>query len=322
MSEDKSDNYEPEDKIEIPDNIISYSEGITEIVNENTRTFESLNETFRTITEIVTSQFIDLSPSMNAIISVQNQAIKTLNSFSKNVLESLNLSNMNQKISEIISTVNWKGLLDKAKRANEINAEADPEILAKLAELGWSAPTCIYIPLHLYSLKHEVNLNKHMIRLYCRNNFGYLIETLNTISDSLDDDFKIIVFQMIDVLHDDWKKYKLCTANLFMILEHLSVMRVHPEMKTKRLLNKTMIEELMADNGEEDIYSIAKGECKKAIKAYYDHQNFEEITELKFGRHSFFHGRYSPEKLSFIDFLKLVNCIGFYFEVTEELETV
>jgi hypothetical protein len=229
---------------------------------------------------------------------------------------------MNQKISEIMSAVNWKGILDKANRAKEINAEADPEILTKLADLGWSAPTCIYIPLHLYSLKHEENLNKHMIRLYCRNNFGYLIETLNTISDSLDDDFKIIVFQMIDVLNDDWKKYKLCTANLFMILEHLSVMKVHPELKTKRLLNKPMIEELMADNGEGDIYSAAKGECKKAIKAYYDHQNFEEITELKFGRHSFLHGRYSPEKLSFLDFLKLVNCIGFYFEVTEELEIV
>ena len=70
VNEDKSDNYVPEVKIEIPDNIISYSERITEIVNENTRTFESLNETIRTIKEIVTSQFMDLSPSMNAIISV------------------------------------------------------------------------------------------------------------------------------------------------------------------------------------------------------------------------------------------------------------
>lgn len=319
VNDKKSDNYVPETNLKIPDHIISYSERITKIVNEHTRSFENLNETFHKIEEMVASS---LSSKMKAIINVQNQAINTLNSFSQNISENLNLINMNQKISEIISAVNWKGILDKANRAKEINAEADPKILTKLADLGWSAPTCIYIPLHLYSLKHEENLNKHMIRLYCRNNFGYLIETLNTISDSLDDDFKIIVFQMIDVLNDDWKKYKLCTANLFMILEHLSVMKVHPELKTKRLLNKPMIEELMADNGEGDIYSAAKGECKKAIKAYYDHQNFEEITELKFGRHSFLHGRYSPEKLSFLDFLKLVNCIGFYFEVTEELEIV
>jgi hypothetical protein len=307
VNDKKSDNYVPEINLKIPDHIISYSERITKIVNEHTRSFENLNETFHKIEEMVASS---LSSKMKAIINVQNQAINTLNSFSQNVSENLNLINMNQKISEIMSAVNWKGILDKANRAKEINAEADPEILTKLADLGWSAPTCIYIPLHLYSLKHEENLNKHMI------------QTLNTISDSLDDDFKIIVFQMIDVLNDDWKKYKLCTANLFMILEHLSVMKVHPELKTKRLLNKPMIEELMADNGEGDIYSAAKGECKKAIKAYYDHQNFEEITELKFGRHSFLHGRYSPEKLSFLDFLKLVNCIGFYFEVTEELEIV
>lgn len=243
--------------------------------------------------------------------------IKPMRKMIQEAIRPLEEFKMGEQISAALSSINWEILKNTAEISKLINVKVDLKQLSIMGDLGWTVPTFVYPTLHVYNvsfLKKE-EINRYMLRLYCRNNFSYLIETLNTVANKIDEDYKTIVFQMIDVLNEDWKNYKLCIANVFVLVEHYSLKKKNPDMSIGENFNRTMLKELIKENNDENVYEVAKKQCSKSIERYLKRQNFSVPEKLYFGRHTYLHGRFAPEKVSFADFIRLINNMAFYFEV-------
>lgn len=260
------------------------------------------------------------SPEFKRSVESLEKSYKIIEPLSKilqDAIRPLEEYKMGNHISANLYSINSLILKNTAEISKLINLKVDLNQLSIMGNLGWTLPTFIYPTLHVYSVsfKNKEDINRYMLRLYCRNNFSYLIETLNAISNNLDKGYKTIVFQMIDVLNEDWKNYKLCIANIFVLVEHFSLKKKTPDMSTSNHFNQTMLRELIKQNKDEDIYEVAMKECSKSIEKLLKWQDFSVPEKLYFGRHTYLHGRFAPEKVSFADFLRLINNIAFYFEI-------
>ncbi|MCO8286669.1 hypothetical protein [Tetragenococcus halophilus] len=226
---------------------------------------------------------------------------------------------MDKLTSETMLGETWKNLIETAKRIVYFDDKADYQQLDYLANQGWGEITFVYPVTHLYSITgySEKELNKHMIRLYCRNDMYYLFDTLNTIAEIVDEDYKRIVYQMMDVLREDWRYYKICVSNLFILIEHFSLKKRSPNMDEKRNFNGKMLRRIIVENEDEELFTLMEKQCKRLIDNYWIKQKFTKPNDLYLGRHTYLHGRFSPEKVSFADFLRLVNNVALYFQVIE-----
>ncbi|MDN6572552.1 MAG: hypothetical protein L0L22_16385 [Staphylococcus equorum] len=226
---------------------------------------------------------------------------------------------MDKLTSETMLGETWKNLIETAKRIVYFDDKADYQQLDYLANQGWVEITFVYPVTHLYSITgySEKELNKHMIRLYCRNDMYYLFDTLNTIAEIVDEDYKRIVYQMMDVLREDWRYYKICVSNLFILIEHFSLKKRSPNMDEKRNFNGKMLRRIIVENEDEELFTLMEKQCKRLIDNYWIKQKFTKPNDLYLGRHTYLHGRFSPEKVSFADFLRLVNNVALYFQVIE-----
>ena len=293
---------------------LNYADYFSESLKESIKSFQYMNSAFKESINVMNS------PYFRATLKSIKETLSYINPMAQMIQDTIRLLekvNMGEQISAVLSSINWEGLKFTAEISKIINTKVDVRQLEIMADLGWTVPTFIYPTLHVYSvsfLKKE-EINRYMLRLYCRNNFSYLIETLNSIADNTDEEYKIIVYQIIDVLNRDWKNYKLCIANIFMLIERCSLKKKNPNMVMKRNFNVGMLKELIVENDDQDIYKVAEQQCRVTIEKYLITQDFSKPDQLFLGRHTYLHGRFSPERVSFADFIRLINNTAFYFEI-------
>lgn len=292
----------------------NYADYFSDSLKESLKSFHQMNSIFKESVNVMNF------PYFRASLQSIKETLRYVNPMAQMIQDAirpLQKVNMGEQISAALSSINWEGLKFTAEISKIINTKVDVHQLEIMADLGWTVPTFIYPTLHVYSvsfLKKE-EINRYMLSLYCRNNFSYLIETLNSIADKTDEEYKIIVYQIIDVLNRNWKNYKLCIANIFMLIEHCSLKKKSPNMRVKRNFNVGMLKELIIENDDQDIYTIAEQQCRVTIQKYLITQDFSKPEQLFLGRHTYLHGRFSPERVSFADFIRLINNTAFYFEV-------
>lgn len=292
----------------------NYADYFSDSLKESLKSFHQTNSIFKESINVMNFPYFRAAlKSIKETLSYVNPMAQMI----QDAIRPLQKVNMGEQISAALSSINWEGLKFTAEISKIINTKIDVHQLEIMADLGWTVPTFIYPTLHVYNvsfLKKE-EINRYMLSLYCRNNFSYLIETLNSIAENTDEEYKIIVYQIIDVLNRNWKNYKLCIANIFMLIEHCSLKKKSPNMRVKRNFNVGMLKELIIENDDQDIYTIAEQQCRVTIQKYLITQDFSKPEQLFFGRHTYLHGRFSPERVSFADFIRLINNTAFYFEV-------
>lgn len=264
------------------------------------KNLKKIKESFSEILKNITlNPFAEIQESLLA-------TIKSTTSLSENITNSL------------------KNIIPNLNKYLTIYREKFPireKLYGDSVKYGWIVPIGLDNFVFLENL-NEDELNKYYLRIYIRRNYEMLFSDLEQLNDNLNKDYKIIITLMIKTLKNDINAYPLMVSNLFSLLDYMFIYQTeNGNLKNKRFLKEKLVKNFLNEYEVED-YSITDliyVSCLRIIDKHVKYSSFED--EPKFNRHSIQHGRYSPSKISFADFIRLVNLCSTFSEFNAIYET-
>lgn len=217
-----------------------------------------------------------------------------------------------------------KGIFPRINELLKSYREAFP-IQEKLyddsVKCGWIVPLSMENENSLGTLNNS-DLNKYYLKIYTKEDCKMLFADLEQLKDNLNEDYKKIVIIMIRTLENDISTYPLMVSNLFSLLDYMFIYQIEKgNVRNKNYLKKSSVDSALSEYKEKEysLVDLIYVSCLRLIKKHIEYSSFED--EPKFNRHSIQHGRYSPSKISFADFIRLANLSSAFSEFNSIYES-
>ncbi|WP_054777848.1 hypothetical protein [Lacticaseibacillus saniviri] len=205
--------------------------------------------------------------------------------------------------------------------ANRVQFNPKSFDVRQLEEYGWALPLPLTAKSVLFEAKRrsKIEFDQYMYKQYTRRNCEVLVTTLYQWADGyVESEYKDLCKQMAELLEQDWTKYKLCVSNLFMLMERAGIIFDNGTVQVKWTFGYTSIRHILNNNKiEEWIFTEAANSALRLLRPLYESEDFSQLNGINvFTRHSYMHGRFPPDRVTFAMFIRLVNqmdiLISFY----------
>lgn len=252
-------------------------------------------------------------------IDILNDSLNTFKEIQKSLLETIKSTNIFEDITKPLKNI-FSSLNDYLKAYRE-KFPAQEKLYDDSVKCGWIVPISLDSLSFLENLNGD-ELNKYYLKLYTRRNCEMLFNDLEQLNDNLNKEYKLISTLMIKTLKNDINAYPLMVSNLFALLDYMFVYQTeNGNLRNKIFLKEKLVKDFLKEYEVEEynITDLIYISCLRVIKKHIEYSSFED--EAIFNRHSIQHGRYFPSKISFADFIRLVNLCSTFSEFNTIYET-